>query len=144
MHENNLRGGTQFFPLSALLPSVKGKIIWLSFAKTHTKDCGFGPNFYRPALVIMVEENDIYHLDLIASEIDFGIEPMVYEITTTKLRGKNVFFFDTKFNSFLVCRIPRYFGTILWGLFDGSCKWDWFNNQMGGDEGCIGLYFKYV
>ena len=60
MHENNLRGGTQFVPLSALLPSVKGKSIWLSFAKTHHKDCGCGPNFYRSALVLLWSKKMVF------------------------------------------------------------------------------------
>lgn len=94
LSENNvwdgLRGGTQFVPLPAPLPSVKGKNIWVSFAKTHTKNCGCGIKFYRATLVVMIEENGIFHLELITPGIDFGIEPMDFGMVDKKCRDKNV------------------------------------------------------
>lgn len=85
-----LRGGTQFVPLPEPLPGVKGKNVWVSFAKTHTKDCGCGPVFYRAVLVVMIEENGIFHLELITPGIDFGIEPMDFGMADQKCRDKNV------------------------------------------------------
>ncbi|CAL9727693.1 hypothetical protein MOUN0_A03796 [Monosporozyma unispora] len=87
---DGLRGGTQFVPLPRGLPGVKGKNIWVSFGKTHTKNCGCGPKFYRPTLVVMIEEKGIYHLELVAPGIDFGIEPLNFGMSGTSCNGANV------------------------------------------------------
>lgn len=88
--DGSLRGGTQFVPLPDVIPGIKGKNIWVSFAKTHNKKCGCGPNFYRAVLVVMIEQDGVYHLELIAPGIDFGFEPLNFDMTGTSCKGKNI------------------------------------------------------
>lgn len=88
--DSNLRGGTQFIPLPEVIPNVKGKNIWVGFTKSHTDDCGCGPKFYRPILTVLIEVNGVYHIELMASGLDFTISPLNFKLTGTSCDGANV------------------------------------------------------
>lgn len=71
-----IKGGTQYAPLPDILPQLENTHNWISSSKSHVNNCGCGTRFYRPALTVLVEINGIYHLKLIAPNIDFG-KPIV-------------------------------------------------------------------
>lgn len=85
-----IRGGTQFVPLPDILPKVKGKNIWVGFTKSHVNNCGCGKRFYRPALSLLVEENGIYHLELVAPNIDFKDGALSWSLKDTKCDDYNI------------------------------------------------------
>lgn len=87
---DNMIGGTQFVSLPDVLPAVKDKNIWVSFAKTHLDKCGCGNKFRRPALTVMIHNNGTYHLELIAPGMDFTIAPLNSKLKTTDCEGDNV------------------------------------------------------
>lgn len=77
---NGLRGGTQFVPVPNIFPGHEGKNIWVAFSKVHVENCGCGVHYYRPALTVLAETNQIYNFDIIAPDVDFGIEPYNWEL----------------------------------------------------------------
>lgn len=85
-----LRGATQYVPLPDILPQVKGKKMWLGFGKTHIDKCGCGSRFYRPVLNLLIEQDGIYHLELISPNIDFDIDVLGWSLKDTDCGGYNV------------------------------------------------------
>ncbi|CAL9729399.1 beta-mannosyltransferase 4 [Monosporozyma unispora] len=85
-----IRGGTQYVPLPDILPEVKGKKMWIGFPKTHVENCGCGSRFYRPVLSLLVESDGIYHLELIAPNIDFGKAVLGWNLKDTDCGNYNV------------------------------------------------------
>lgn len=86
----SLTGGTQFVSLPSSLPNVKGKNIWVSFAKTQIDYCGCGPTFYRPVLTVLIEVDGVYHFELISPGLDFTISPLNLKLTSTSCDSENV------------------------------------------------------
>lgn len=85
-----LRGATQYVALPDIIPQVKGKKMWLGFAKTHIDKCGCGSRFYRPALTLLIEQDGIYHLELVSPNIDFDIDVLGWSLKDTNCGGYNV------------------------------------------------------
>ncbi|CCH58913.1 hypothetical protein TBLA_0B00700 [Henningerozyma blattae CBS 6284] len=73
-HFGGIRGGTQFVQLPSIIPRIHGKQIFVGFSKLHIDDCGCGSKFYRPMLDVIIEEDGIYHQELIVPSLDFNIE----------------------------------------------------------------------
>lgn len=89
-HSEIIRDGTQYVPLPKILPQLENTNIWVSFAKSHVNNCGCGTRFYRPTLTVLVETNGIYHLELIAPNIDFGKPIMGWNLKDTSCGWYNV------------------------------------------------------
>lgn len=85
-----ISGGTQYVPLPDSLPSVKGKNIWVGFAKTQYEGCGCGPAFFRPVLTVLIEVDGVYHFELISPGLDFTISPLNFKLTSTSCDSENV------------------------------------------------------
>ncbi|CCD23464.1 uncharacterized protein NDAI_0B04300 [Naumovozyma dairenensis CBS 421] len=85
-----VRGGTQFLPLPDVLPKVEGKQFWFGFPKLHINSCGCGEKFYRPMLSLLVEENGVYHQDLLVPFVDFDMTIPNWEEDGTKCDSINI------------------------------------------------------
>ncbi|CCK70575.1 uncharacterized protein KNAG_0E03160 [Huiozyma naganishii CBS 8797] len=85
-----IRGGTQFVSLPAVLPGVANRNIWVAMAKTNVENCGCGSRFYRAALAVMVETAGEYKIDMIAPNVDFGTEPLSWDLKSHLCGGLNV------------------------------------------------------
>lgn len=85
-----IRGGTQYIPLPDVLPEVQNKKMWIGFPKSHVEYCGCGSRVYRPVLSLLIESEGVYHLELIAPNIDFGMDVLGWNLKDTYCGGYNV------------------------------------------------------
>lgn len=102
-----VRGGTQFVPLPDIIPQVEGKNMWLGFTKSHVNACGCGDRFYRPALSVLIEENGIYHLELVAPNIDFIEGALSWSLKDSKCGGYNIISPSSIANWFVMGQDPH-------------------------------------
>lgn len=101
------RGGTQFVPLPDVLPQVKDTRMWIGFMKGHVDDCGCGVRFYRPALSLMIEKNGIFHLELIAPNIDFNEAILGWHLKDARCIYLNVLSPSSIANWFVLSQDPK-------------------------------------
>ncbi|KAK5961679.1 uncharacterized protein PWA37_001051 [Arxiozyma heterogenica] len=85
-----IRGGTQYVSLPNVLPQLENTHIWVGFAKSHVDNCGCGDRFYRPTLIVLVETDGVYHLELVTPNVDFGKPIMGWNLKDTSCSGYNV------------------------------------------------------
>ncbi|VEU22493.1 DEKNAAC103643 [Brettanomyces naardenensis] len=48
--------------------------MWVGFVKTHLDDCGCGPMFYRPTMMVLVKQGHSFRIDLLTDSIDFDLD----------------------------------------------------------------------
>ncbi|CCD25026.1 uncharacterized protein NDAI_0E02100 [Naumovozyma dairenensis CBS 421] len=83
----DIHGGTQFIPLPNILPEVQDQKMWLGLPKIHLKDTACSYHYYRPMVMLMIEDKGIYHIEMTVPILDFGLD-----VTSWDMKGTYCFF----------------------------------------------------
>ncbi|CCD26984.1 uncharacterized protein NDAI_0J00920 [Naumovozyma dairenensis CBS 421] len=87
---SSVHGGSQFVPLPNVLPKVKDQNIWVGFAKMHLQNSGCNPHYYRPMLMLMIENKGIYHLEMTVPIFDFNFDVPSWDMQGTYCDRNNI------------------------------------------------------
>lgn len=85
-----IRGGTQYVPLPDVVPKVEGQQMWVGFPKLHIQNCGCGNHYYRPMLSLLVEDDGVYHQELMVPALTFNMDVLGWDLKGTSCTYINI------------------------------------------------------
>lgn len=75
----DLRGGTELISLSNIFPELDNHFkldteVWIGFSRAHIKSCGCGSSMYRPNLVVLYRDDNVFKIAQLSGFLSLDIK----------------------------------------------------------------------